>query len=90
MIIIMISIMGFLEHKPIDALVVAVLFALVSFIAYIPFVGFWMFMSVATRIIDWFGYHDYFVAFAYWTTTIWSLITCSASSILVVLRIMHR
>jgi hypothetical protein len=70
-------------------MVVAVLFMLASFIAYIPFIGFWLYQNAATRIIDWFGYND-FVAFAYWATAIWALVTCSASSILVVLRIMHR
>lgn len=77
---------GFLENKPIDAMVVAVLFVLASFIAYIPFIGFWMFISAAARIVDWFGYGG----FVYWIATIWALIVCTASSILVVMRIIHR
>jgi len=88
-IVLLVTVAGFLENRPIDAMVVAVLFALVSFIAYIPFIGFWMFTSAATRMIDWFGYHD-FVGVAYWATTIWALVACFASSILVVQRIMHR
>jgi uncharacterized membrane protein (GlpM family) len=82
-------VMGVLENRPIDAMVVAVLFMFVSIIAYIPFVGFLLCLSAATRIMDWFGYGG-FVAVVYWIVTIWALIVYIASSALVVMRIIHR
>ena len=83
------TVAGFLENRPIDAMVVAVLFALASFIAYIPFIGFWIFVFATARIIDWFGYGS-FVTIVYWIATIWALIVYIASSTLVVMRIIRR
>jgi len=88
-IITIVVVAGLLENRPpIDVLVVAVLFALASFIAYIPFIGFWMYQNVAARIMDWFGYGSF--AIVYWIVTIWALIVYIASSVLVVTRIIHR
>jgi len=85
----MTAVAGFLENRPIDAMIEAVLFVLVSIIAYIPFVGFWLYLDAATRIMDWFGYGS-FVAIVYWIVTIWALIVYIASSTFVVMRIIHR
>jgi uncharacterized membrane protein (GlpM family) len=86
----MITALGLLEYQPVDALIVAILFTLVSLIAYVPFLGFSLYLKVSHELVEWFGYSSFTVATAYWLTTLWALIVCVASTVLVVLRIAHR
>ncbi len=86
--VIIVLIIGFIEQKPIEAFITAVLFVAVSLLAYVPFVGFLLYMLFSEKIAMFSNSLATIVAF--WIFTAWSLIVCVASSVLVVLHLLRR